>query len=69
MVLVAGWSLAVIGCQVPPVASGRIAFETYRDGNAEVYLMDADGSNLVNLTNHPADDIHPQWQPQPEPDS
>jgi len=33
-----------------------IAFETNRDGNREVYVMGADGSNPTNLTNHPARD-------------
>ncbi|HEV2766012.1 MAG TPA: hypothetical protein VGV38_23710, partial [Pyrinomonadaceae bacterium] len=30
--------------------NGRIAFTSDRDGNAEIYLMDADGSNPVRLT-------------------
>lgn len=34
----------------------RIAFMSERDGNWEVYIMDRDGSNLVNLTNDPAAD-------------
>ena len=28
----------------------RIAFVSYRDGNAEIYGMDTDGGNLVRLT-------------------
>ena len=32
-----------------------------RDGNLEIYVMDADGQNLHNLTNHPDDDYHPSW--------
>lgn len=31
----------------------RVAFETDRDGNFEIYLVDADGANLRRLTNHP----------------
>ncbi|MBP7791964.1 MAG: PD40 domain-containing protein, partial [Candidatus Goldbacteria bacterium] len=34
----------------------KIAFESYRDGNREIYVMDANGSNQVNLTNNIADD-------------
>jgi len=41
----------------------KIAFTSDRDGNGEVYLMDADGSNQVNLTNHPANDMAPTWSP------
>ena len=43
-------------------ADGRsIAFISYRDGNAEIYVMDADGGNLRNLTNHSAFDGFPSW--------
>ena len=41
----------------------RIAFHTNRDGNLEVYVADADGSNLVNLSRHPANDTAPSWSP------
>ena len=40
-------------------AAGRIAFDSDRDGNAEVYVMHTDGSNLTNLTNNPAADGFP----------
>lgn len=39
----------------------RIAFVTNRDGNSEIYLMDADGNNLENLTNNDALDFSPSW--------
>jgi hypothetical protein len=41
----------------------RIAFESRRDGNSEIYVMEADGSNQVNLTRHEADDHAPAWSP------
>jgi TolB protein len=28
-----------------------------------VYVMDADGSNLTNLTNNPTEDSRPSWSP------
>jgi serine/threonine protein kinase len=44
--------------------SGRIAFESFRDGNWEIYVMNADGSNQTRLTNNPAaDDRFPSWSP------
>jgi dipeptidyl aminopeptidase/acylaminoacyl peptidase len=42
---------------------GRIAFTSYRDGNAEIYLMNADGSGVRRLTGNPADDTEPTWSP------
>ena len=49
----------------------RIAFYSNRDGlwnrnpndNWEIYVMDADGANPINLTNNPALDKHPAWSP------
>ena len=39
----------------------RIAFRSKRDGNAEIYVMDADGGNPQNLTNNPHADGNPAW--------
>jgi len=36
-----------------PTASA-IAFTSNRDNNYEIYAMNADGSDLRNLTNHPS---------------
>ena len=41
----------------------RIAFATSRDGNFEIYVMNANGENPVRLTNHPASDRTPAWSP------
>ena len=41
----------------------RIAFASERDGNWEVYVMNADGTNIINLTKHPAKDGRPDWSP------
>ena len=50
----------------------RIAFMSNRDGHVhaihgwptyEIYVMDADGGNLQNLTNNPNDDTSPSWSP------
>ena len=43
--------------------TGRIVFRSLRDGNAEIYVMDANGGNQENLTNHPAYDSQPDWSP------
>ena len=44
-------------------AQAQIAFVSYRDGNPEIYVMDADGKNQRRLTNHLADDDSPSWSP------
>jgi TolB protein len=42
----------------------RIVYETNRDGNWELYLVNADGSNPVNLTRTPdVDELYPKPSP------
>jgi hypothetical protein len=41
----------------------RLAFQTTRDGNREIYLMNADGSMPQNLTRHAAQDLLPRFSP------
>ena len=42
----------------------KLAFTTSRDGgNAEIYVMNRDGSGLQRLTNHPGIDSTPTWSP------
>jgi Tol biopolymer transport system component len=61
-------ALVVSGC-IPRLAStpvpkpGKIAFSSIRDGNGEIYVMNADGMELVQLTHDPADDVGPAWSP------
>jgi Tol biopolymer transport system component len=42
---------------------GKIAFESWRDGNEEIYVMNADGTGQTRLTNDPAWDGSPSWSP------
>lgn len=41
----------------------QIAFTSTRDGNQEIYLLDADGQNLKRVTQDPGIDAHPTWTP------
>ena len=41
----------------------KILFTSARDGNREVYIMNPDGSEQVNLTQHPAGDLRAAWSP------
>lgn len=43
--------------------SQQLAFVSTRDGNLEIYVMNADGSEQTNLTNTPGrDESFPSWQ-------
>jgi dipeptidyl aminopeptidase/acylaminoacyl peptidase len=41
----------------------RLAFPSIRDGNIELYVMNADGTGVQRLTDNPADDFMPAWSP------
>ena len=44
-------------------AQAQIAFVSNRDGNREIYVMNANGDNPRRLTNNPHDDWAPSWSP------
>lgn len=46
-----------------PDPPGKIAFASDRDGNFEIYVMNADGGGLTRLTDNPAEDTQPTWSP------
>jgi Tol biopolymer transport system component len=41
----------------------KIVFSSKRDGDFDLYVMDADGTDVHQLTNDPAKDIDPSWRP------
>jgi Tol biopolymer transport system component len=41
----------------------KLAFESDRDGNAEIYVMESDGTSQTRLTFNAADDYAPAWSP------
>ena len=47
----------------PTVVGGRIAFQSARDGDFEIYVMNADGSGVVRLTDNDFGDEQPAWSP------
>jgi Tol biopolymer transport system component len=51
------WTVAASG------AADRIAFVSDRDGNREIYVMNADGSGQTRVTTSPANDMNPSWSP------
>jgi Tol biopolymer transport system component len=46
-----------------PGQNETILFTSSRDGNGEIYVMNADGTGQTNITNNPAFDSVPDWQP------
>lgn len=41
----------------------RIVFVSNRDGNYEIYVMDADGTGQRRVTEQPERDDYPAWHP------
>ncbi len=41
----------------------HIVFSSDRDGNPEIYVMDANGGNVQRLTNNDTQDYFPTWSP------
>jgi hypothetical protein len=44
-------------------AKNKIVFNSDRDGNSEIYMMNIDGSGQTRLTNNPASDMDPSFSP------
>ena len=56
-----------IGVSTTPISTtvrqSQIAFASYRDGNAAIYVMNADGTGQTCLTNNSFNDSFPSWSP------
>jgi len=48
---------------VRQAGSSKVVFPSNREGNAEIYSMNADGSSLSRLTSNRFNDDHPRWSP------
>jgi TolB protein len=57
------FALQLASCQSEQEVTGRIAFISFRDGNSDIYVIDADGHNETQLTFNPNDDHSPTWSP------
>ena len=56
------WKVCAVFAKAPDTA--KIVFAKASIGETrDIYLMNPDGSEKVNLTNHRADDIYPVWSP------
>jgi Tol biopolymer transport system component len=54
---------AIVAFAVPKMEMGRIAFSSNRDGNYQIYVMNADGTNVTRLTYDSGQDRQPVWSP------
>ena len=43
--------------------TGKVVFSSNRDGNWDIWTMNPDGSDPMNLTRDVAGDFHPSWSP------
>ena len=60
LVSVLVWILPVFA-KAPSTA--KIVFAANRGQDRDIYLMNPDGTQQVNITNHRADDVSPVWSP------
>ena len=61
-------SLVLMFANVYPICARapkteKIAFSSNRDGPWDIYIMNPDGSDKINLTRHRAADFSPVWSP------
>ena len=56
--------ISVIYANAP--TSEKIVFTSTRDGNSEIYIMNSDGSEQINLSRDNAEDFDPVWSPDGE---
>ena len=54
-------SISAVWAKAP--VTGKIVFASARDGNSEIYIMNPDGSDQINLSRDNADDSDPVWSP------
>ena len=56
--------LCLLAASSPAQLEGtKIAFWSGRDRNSEIYVMDADGKNIIRLTKNRQHDRRPTWSP------
>lgn len=60
------WKMVLIGSTLLTInawGNKTISFTADLTGNLDIYIMDINRKNPVNLTNHPAQDSSPTWAP------
>ena len=60
------WKVLLLGSSLLTLnawGNKTISFTADLTGNLDIYIMDIDRKDPINLTNHPADDSSPTWAP------
>jgi len=55
--------ITLSGCSTAEKPAGLVAFQSSRDGNFEIYVMNLDGTGQRRITNSPSNDISPSLSP------
>ena len=63
LILASVIALGLTPLMVAVDAQAQIVFSSNRDGNYELYVMDAEGKNQRRLTNNRHQDRYPSWSP------
>ena len=58
-----GYCLLAVNLYVYASDVRYIAFSSNRNGNYDIYMMDINGKNLQQLTNHPGNEFSPAFSP------
>lgn len=51
------------GAQLAPQVAGKVAFSRFVGGDSEIFIINADGTGLIQLTHNRANDFEPAWSP------
>ena len=60
-VLLLSVAVLLINVQAQAPQKAQIVFQSWRDGNYEIYVMDINRKTPRKLTNNPAHDVQPDW--------
>ncbi len=63
VIAVGGRTFEIVQAGTIPADTRQLAFVSLRDGNPEIYKMNADGSGQIRMTNATGSDLEPQWSP------
>jgi len=64
LAVLSGIAVISVASQSYGGSGGKLAFSALSlNGDYEIYVVTSDGTGIVNLTNHPGNDLTPVWSP------